>query len=185
MSTEVTAEVTEVVQEKRKSRRGMVWTVLVVALAIVGYNNLDTIKPAANQAYDSLKSAASSVMPAGVESAPGKTATLEQARLAFTQGDLQTAQAAYKAFIARDSANLDARGELGNLYYLSGNYQEAAQTYYDLSKMLLDQKKIDLVPALLPVIGQVNPTLVEELMQKMAQIQQQAFEAQITQPRQG
>ena len=175
---------TEVVEGKSKSRRWMLWMVLGIIIAVLAYKNMDMFKPAAHQAYDSLKSAVSSVVPgadstAAVAAAPADS--LDKARLAFTQGDLQGSLAAYKAYIALNSGNLDARGELGNVYYLSGNYQDAAQTYYDLSKILLDQKKIDLVPALLPVIGQVNPGLVDELMQKIAQIQQQAFDAQVGQ----
>ena len=176
---------TEVIEGKSKSRRWMMWTVLAIIIAILAYKNLDMFKPAASQAYDSLKSAVSSVVPATASTVVSSAApadTLDKARLAFTNGDLQGSLAAYKEYIARDASNLDARGELGNVYYLSGNYQDAAQTYYDLSKMLLDQKKLDLVPALLPVIGQVNPGLVDELMQKMAQIQQQAFDAQVVQP---
>lgn len=180
---------TEIVEVKSKSRRWMMWTVLAIIIAILAYKNIDMFKPAASQAYDSLKSAVSSVVPEAASTAVSAAMpadTLDKARLAFTNGDLQGSLAAYKEYIAHDSSNLDARGELGNIYYLSGNYQDAAQTYYELSKILLDQKKIDLVPALLPVIGQVNPGLVDELMQKMAQIQQQMFDAQMAQPsRQG
>lgn len=182
---------TEVIEgkSKSKSRRGIIVAVLAIGVAVLVYKNIEMFKPTANQAYDSLKSAISSVVPPAATTAVSAAApaeTLDKARLAFTNGDIQGSLAAYKDYIAHDASSLDARGELGNVYYLSGNYQDAAQTYYDLSKMLLDQKKIDLVPALLPVIGQVNPSLVDELMQKMAQIQQQAFEAQVSQPsRQG
>lgn len=179
MSTEV-IETTEVVPTKSKSRRRMVWSALAIVAAFVVYQNMGSIKPAATQAFDGLKSATSSIMPAGT-SAVSAAESLNKARLAFNQGDVQAAQAAYKAAIASDSSNLDAHGELGNLYVMTGNLQDAAQSYYDLSKLLLEQKRIDLVPSLLPVIGQVNPTLVDELMQKMADVQRQTFEAQVAQ----
>lgn len=179
MSTEV-IETTEVVASKSKSRRRIAWSVLAIVVAFLAYNNFDSFKPAAGQAYDSLKSGLSSVLPASTSTASAAE-SLDKARLAFSHGDVQAAQAAYKETIARDSRNLDAHGELGNLYVMTGNLQDAAQSYYDLSKLLLEQKRIDLVPSLLPVIAQVNPNLVEELMDKMAEVQRQTFEAQVAQ----
>jgi hypothetical protein len=184
---------TEVIETKSKSRYWFIWTVLALVIAFVAYKNLDSLKPAADQAYDSLKTALSSATSETVSTtantATNVTApadTLDKARLAFTNGDLQGSLAAYKEYIARNASNLDARGELGNVYYVSGNFQEAAQTYYDLSKMLIDQKQLDMVPALLPVIAQVNPSLADELMQKMYQVQQQSFDNPPAQPfRQG
>lgn len=179
MSTEV-VETTEVVASKSKSRRRIAWSVLAIVVAFLAYNNFDSFKPAAGQAYDSLKSGLSSVLPASTSTASAAE-SLDKARLAFSHGDVQAAQAAYKETIARDSRNLDAHGELGNLYVMTGNLQDAAQSYYDLSKLLLEQKRIDLVPSLLPVIAQVNPNLVEELMDKMAEVQRQTFEVQVAQ----
>ena len=184
---------TEVIEGKSKSSHWMMWTILGIIVAVLAYKNFDMFKPVANQAYDSLKAAVGSVAPEAVSPSVSVAApviapaeTLDKARLAFTNGDLQGSLAAYKEYIAHNSSNVDARGELGNVYYVSGNYQEAAQTYYDLSKMLIDQKQMDLVSPLLPVIGQVNPDLANELMQKMSQIQQQSFENQPEQPqRQG
>jgi thioredoxin-like negative regulator of GroEL len=179
MSTEV-AEATEVVAGKSKSRRHIAWSVLAIVVAFLAYNNFDSFKPVAGEAYDSVKSGLSSVLPASTSTASAAE-SLDKARLAFSHGDVQAAQAAYKETIARDSSNLDAHGELGNLYLLTGNTRDAAQSYYDLSKLLLDQKRFDLVPSLLPVIAQVNPSLVEELMDKMAEVQRQTFEAQVAQ----
>ncbi len=175
---------TEVIEEgKSKSRRWMLWTVLAIVIVFLGYKYVDTLKPAANQAYDSLKAAVSGTAPeAAVSTAAVSPAeTLNKARVAFTNGDFQGSLVAYKEYIAADSNNIDARGELGNVYYVSGYYQEAAQTYYDLSKMLISLKQLDQVPALLPVIGQINPGLADELMQQMSQIQQQSFGAQSAQ----
>lgn len=181
---------TEVIETKKKSSYWILWAVLLVVLAFVAWKNLDVVKPAASQAYDSLRAAVSSVLPDAVTPATQSAAvapaqapasagnTLDGARLAFNNGDLQGALAAYKEYVASNAGDLNARGELGNVYYISGNYQEAAQTYYDLSKMLIDQKQMDMVPALLPIIGQVNPGLADELVEKMNQVQQQMPENQ-------
>jgi hypothetical protein len=166
----------------------------------------------ASTAYDKLSAAVSSVVPA--ESAnttdykPGAAAssvvlpesastgtfafnaapavTIDTARRAFTQGDLPGSLNAYWEYIARNPGDIDARGELGNVYLLSGNVREAAQTYYELSKMLIDQNQPDLVPDLLPVIAMVNPDQADELMDMLFRFQQQFYENQPAQaPGQG
>lgn len=166
----------------------------------------------AKTAYDKLSAAVSSVVPAKsanmTDDKPGAAAssvvlpesastgafafnaapavTIETARRAFAQGDLHNSLNAYWEYIARNPGDIDARGELGNVYLLNGNVQDAAQTYYELSKMLIDQNQPDLVPALLPVIAMVNPEQAEELMDMMSWFQQQFYENQPAQvPGQG
>jgi hypothetical protein len=56
--------------------------------------------------------------------------------------------------------------------------QEAAQTYYELSKILIYQNQPDLVPALLPVIAMFNPDQADELMDMMFWFRQQFYENQ-------
>ena len=158
----------------------------------------------ASTAYDKLSAAVSSVVPAEsanmTDDKPGAAAssvvlpesastgtfafnappavTIDTARRAFAQGDLPGSLNAYWEYIARNPGDIDARGELGNVYLLSGNVQEAAQTYYELSKMLIDQNQPDLVPALLPVIAMVNPDQADELMDMMFWFRQQFYENQ-------
>jgi len=169
----------------------------------VAVRSFDPAK-SAKSVYDKLSAAVSSVVPA--ESAntandkPGAAAsnvvlhesassgtfafnelpevTIDTARFAFAQGDLHGSLNAYWEYIARNPGDLDARGELGNVYLLSGYVQEAAQTYFELSKMLIDQNQPDLVPALLPVIAMVNPDQADELMEMMFWFQQQFNEKQ-------
>ncbi len=158
----------------------------------------------ASTAYDKLSAAVSSVVPAEsadtTDGKPGAAAsnvvlaesastgavavnaapavTIDIARRAFTQGDLHGSLNAYWEYIARNPGDIDARGELGNVYLLSGNVREAAQTYYELSKMLIDQNQMDFVPALLPVIAMVNPDQADELMDMMFRFQQKIHENQ-------
>jgi uncharacterized protein YbjT (DUF2867 family) len=80
---------------------------------------------------------------------------------------------AYKDYLKANSSNADAHGELGNVYYLTGRYQDAAQSYYDSAKLLIEQKQTERVAALLPVVAQVNPALADELAQKLSQIPSQ------------
>jgi len=73
----------------------------------------------------------------------------------------------YIDVIKKNANNADARGELGNVYYLTGRLPEAAQAYYDAANLLLDKKELDRVDSLLPVIAQINPMMADELFQKL------------------
>jgi hypothetical protein len=203
---------TQVLEVKNKSRYWMIWAVLAIIAAFLVYTNIDTLKPAARKAYDKLSVAVSSFEPAKSastaydklsaavssvvlpESASNRTfvfnappaVTIDTARRAFTQGDLHGSLNAYWEYIARNPGDINARGELGNVYLLNGNVREAAQTYYELSKMLIDQNQPDLVPDLLPVIAMVNPDQADELMDMLFRFQQQFYENQPAQaPGQG
>lgn len=158
----------------------IVWSALTVLVVVLVYKNTDLLKPAADKAMASVKTVVSKA-PSGPFSKNTSEDQLNKARENFAMGDVEGAITAYKEYVKHNSGNADARGELGNVYYLTGNFQESAQAYYDAAKLLIEQKDMDRVPALLPVIGQVNPALADELAQKLYQNPQQQTTAQ-TQP---
>jgi hypothetical protein len=51
---------------------------------------------------------------------------------------------------------------------MSGRLQEAAQSYFEAGKRLVEQDQIDRCMALLPSIAQGNPQLANELQQLIA-----------------
>jgi tetratricopeptide (TPR) repeat protein len=159
----------------KKSLNAIIWMGLSLLVVILVYKNTDWFKPAADKAMDSIASAVSKA-PAGPFGKNSSEDMLNKGRDAFAAGDIEGSITAYKDYLKSNSNNADAHGELGNVYYLNGRYQESAQSYYDSAKLLIEQKQTDRVPALLPVIAQVNPALADELAQKMSQIS-----AQITQ----
>jgi thioredoxin-like negative regulator of GroEL len=132
------------------------------------YKNTDWFKPAADKAMDTIATAVSK-SPVGPFAKVSSDELLNKGRDAFAAGDVEGAVVAYKDYLKTNAGNADAHGELGNVYYLTGRYQESAQSFYDSAKLLIDQKQTDRVPALLPVIAQVNPALADELAHKMSQ----------------
>jgi len=144
----------------------LVWTALTAVVLILVYRNTDWFKPAADKAVDSVKSVVSKV-PTGPFGKDTTNEKLSSAREAFSRGDVDGAIAAYNEVIKSNANNADARGELGNVYYLTGQLPEAAQVYYDAANLLLDKKDFDRVEPLLPVIAQINPMMADELIQKL------------------
>lgn len=151
----------------KKSLNIIIWLGLSVLVMVLVYKNTDWFKPAADKAMESISSAVGKA-PAGPFGKNASEEVLNKGRDAFAAGDVEGAIAAYKDYLKASTDNADAHGELGNVYYLAGRYQEAAQAYYDSAKLLIAKKEYDRVPALLPVIGQMNPALADELVQKMS-----------------
>jgi thioredoxin-like negative regulator of GroEL len=144
----------------------VVWTALTVVVLVLVYRNTDWFRPAADKAMESVKMVANKVPtgPFGKNSSEDKIAS---AREAFARGDIDSAVTIYTDVIKNNATDPDARGELGNVYFMTGRLPEAAQAYYDAAKLLLDKKDLDRVDALLPVIAQANPVMADELAQKM------------------
>jgi hypothetical protein len=61
---------------------------------------------------------------------------------------------------------------------MTGRVPEATQAYYDAAKLLLEKKELERVDALLPIIGQFNPMMADELAQKF----HEAMGGTVTQP---
>lgn len=144
----------------------VVWTALTVVVLVLVYRNTDWFKPAADKAMESVKIVAAKV-PTGPFGKSSSEEKLGSAREAFARGDIDGAVTIYNDIIKSHAADPDPRGELGNVYYMTGRLPEAAQAYYDAAKLLLEKKELDRVDALLPVIAQVNPAMADELAQKM------------------
>jgi thioredoxin-like negative regulator of GroEL len=146
----------------------IVWTALTAVVLVLVYKNTEWFKPAADRAIDSVKSVVAKV-PTGPFGKDTKDDKLTSAREAFASGNVDAAVTLYNEVIKTHPKNADARGELGNVYYTTGRFPEATQSYYDAAKILLDNKEFDRVDALLPIIGQSNPMMADELMSKYHQ----------------
>jgi thioredoxin-like negative regulator of GroEL len=149
-----------------KIANAVVWTALAIVVVVLVYKNTDWFKPAADKALEDVKAVISKV-PTGSFGKSSAVENLTKAREAFARGDVNGAVSMYSECIKSNADDTDARGELGNVYYTTGRMQEAAQTYYDTAKLLLAKNEIDRVEALLPVIDQINPALVDDLMPQL------------------
>lgn len=157
----------------------VVWTALTVLVLLLVYWNTNWFKPAAERMLTSVRTATASVTNAvgGGEAAKPED-KINNAREYFARGDVDGAVAVYSELIQANPSDADARGELGNVYYLTGRPYEAAQAFYDAAKLLLDKRDFQRVAALLPAIGQINPMMADELAYRMAELNSNQAAAQ-------
>lgn len=151
------------------------WILYAVILAVIGaliYYYTDWFKPATEKAIVAAKSVVESMPLGPFSKKEGADEALGQAREAYARGDAEAAIRAYSDVVKKNPGNMDARGELGNVYYMTGRLPEAAQAFYEAAKLMIDQNQAGRAQALLPPIGQGNPALANELQQKLMQMQQ-------------
>jgi hypothetical protein len=142
----------------------VVWTAFTVVFAVFIYRHTGLIKPATAEAKSIAKEM---LVKTGVVSGQSSRDKLIGAREAFARGQVDQAISQYNDYIANHSKDADARGELGNVYYVSGRVIEAADTYYDAAKLLMEKHELDRVDSLLPVIAEAKPRLARELAQEV------------------
>jgi tetratricopeptide (TPR) repeat protein len=146
------------------------WILYAVILAVIGaliYYYTDWFKPATQKAMTAAKSVVESI-PVGPFSKKAADELLNSAREAYARGDVEASIKAYLDFVKKNPDNVDGNGELGNVYYMSGRLQEAAQSYFEAAKRLVEEGQAERAQALLPSIAQGNPALANELQQLMA-----------------
>ena len=74
----------------------------------------------------------------------------------------------YRRYLASYPNDIDAYGELGNVYLKMERYPEAAQSYYEAAARLIDAGYFDAVAAMMPIIQTHEPMLASLLNKKMA-----------------
>lgn len=89
--------------------------------------------------------------------------TLDSARSAFARGDVTQAISLYRDLLAQKPDDVDARGELGNVYLSSGQLQEAAGAYYETAVRLARSGDEARARALAPVVRRNDPALADRL----------------------
>lgn len=145
------------------------WILYAVILAVIGaliYYYTDWFKPATQKAMTTAKSVVESI-PVGPFSKKASDELLNNAREAYARGDIEASIKAYTEFCKKNPDSVDGNGELGNVYYMSGRLQEAAQSYFEAAKRLVEQEQMERAQGLLPSIAQGNPQLANDLQQLM------------------
>jgi hypothetical protein len=154
------------------------WILYAVILAVIGaliYYYTDWFKPAAQKAVVAAKGMLESIPIGPFSKREGAdAAALGEARAAYARGDVEGAVRAYTDIVKKSPDSVDAQGELGNVYYMTGRLREAADAYAAAAKLLIDQHQVERAQTLLPAIGQGNPALANEVMQRLAQASQSA-----------
>lgn len=104
--------------------------------------------------------------PAEAASVPDE---MQAARDAYAAGDTSAAIVAYQEVLLHDPDNLDARGELGNVYFAAGRLEDAAKAYFDVAVALLKKGDVAGAKALEPAIRGGSPELADKLSQMLSE----------------
>jgi tetratricopeptide (TPR) repeat protein len=95
--------------------------------------------------------------------------TWQQARIAAWRGDVNTAIEYYQTVITLQPDNYDAYGEMGNVMLRVGDYEGAAEAYYQAAHLLNKTPQRMMAWQLLNVIARLSPQRAEKLYQELTQ----------------
>lgn len=110
--------------------------------------------------------APTSVLPAEeTASAPEQTAyeLLAAAREAYWLRDYEKAEEYYRQLIQLEPDNPDGYGELGNMYFAQGQWEDAAASYYEAGVRMVNQGMVVQASQLVDVIRGLNGDQADEL----------------------
>jgi len=93
---------------------------------------------------------------------------LELARNSALAGRLNESIQAYHQYLSANPNDVDAHGELGNVYFHAGRFPLAAQHYYEAATRLIDVGQIKAAADLMPVIQKYEPRLANLLDRKIS-----------------
>lgn len=103
--------------------------------------------------------------------ADGET-SLAEARQAFWARDMAKAERLYQKITKVDAGNINAWGELGNIYYQQSRWQDAAMAYTEVALRLVETGDISQAMYLQHVVGQMDPAQAQRIHERL--ISQQA-----------
>jgi len=95
--------------------------------------------------------------------------TWQQARIAAWYGNFSTAIDYYQTVITLQPTNYDAYGEMGNVMLQAGDWEGAAEAYYQAAHLLNQARQPQMAWNLLNVIAGLSPAKAEKLYQELMQ----------------
>lgn len=93
---------------------------------------------------------------------------LDSARAAFARGDLTAAIAAYSLVLKANPNDIDAQGELGNVYFNAGRLKDAASTFHAAALLMVTVGDPGRARLLEPAIRTGDPALADGLLALLA-----------------
>jgi hypothetical protein len=105
--------------------------------------------------------------PATAPSAPADTSLLDKARANFARQDINGAINAYRDFLIQTPNDVNALGELGNVYFSVGRQHDAAEVYYEAALILLTKNDSEHASLIATAIRQGNPQLADDLVRRI------------------
>ncbi|MFV1973850.1 MAG: hypothetical protein ACC648_09045 [Thiohalobacterales bacterium] len=122
----------------------------------------DTIAPAADHAGATAPAMDAAASP-GEETTDRPYQLLAAAREAFWLHNYAEAETKYRDLIALEPDNPDGYGELGNMYFSQGNWEQAADAYFSAGKKLIKAGRSQQAEMLVEVIRGLNGSQADEL----------------------
>jgi hypothetical protein len=101
--------------------------------------------------------------PARPEATDKSYQLLAMAREAFWMHNYEEAEKKYRDLIALEPDNPDGYGELGNMYFTRGNWQQAAEAYFNAGERLIQSGRLEQAEILVEVIRGLNGKQADEL----------------------
>ncbi len=111
---------------------------------------------------------AAETAPAAPAAAPVGGELLVNARAAYARQDILSSINAYRGYIDRNPNAVEARGELGNVYFSSGRLHDAAQAYFEAAMLKLKSGDIAGAQAFLSAVRQGDGALGDDLKREIA-----------------
>ena len=107
---------------------------------------------------------------AASEQVVGEEMSLSDARQAFWQRDLVKAERLYRVITSTDETNINAWGELGNIYYMQARWQEAANAYAEVTLRLIEKKDMPQAAYFHGLIKQMDKEQSERIDQRLREL---------------
>jgi len=107
--------------------------------------------------------------PPAASSQPQNADLLIRAREAFARKDMIGAINAYRDYIDRNPGAIEARGELGNVYFATGRTRDAAKIYAEAAILQIEAGDVAAAQALSPAVRQADATIADELDKRIAE----------------
>lgn len=103
--------------------------------------------------------------------APVGQELLVNAREAFARHDVLSSINAYRGYIDRNPDAVEARGELGNVYFANGRLRDAAQAYFEAAMLKLKAGDVAGAQAFLGAVRQGDGALGDDLKREIAKVE--------------
>ncbi len=88
---------------------------------------------------------------------------LAAAREAYWLRDYETAESKYRELLALQPDNPDGYGELGNMYFSQGMWEQSASAYFDAGTRLVKEGQLEQARQLVDVIRGLDGSQADEL----------------------
>lgn len=97
--------------------------------------------------------------------------SIEEARKAYWARDLPKAERIYRILTSSNNADVNAWGELGNLYYTQARWQDAARAYAEVTLRLIDKNDMQQAAFLHRLVSQMDRQQSERINQHLRNLQ--------------